>query len=351
MGPGRPRRGDGDPNTYWESANNAFPQWLQVDLGTAAAVNRVVLKLPASWGARNQTLTLQGSTNGSSYVTLASGTYAFGPTATITFTAQSARYVRLTVSANTGWPAAQCSEFEVYAQTGGADSPPSAPGNLTSPSHTATSVALAWTASTDDHGVSNYDVRQNGSVVATVSGTSATVSGLNPSTTYSYSVVARDTVGQLSPSSNTISVTTNAAPNTNLARGKPTAESSHTQSYGSGNVVDGDANTYWESANNAFPQWVQVDLGAATAIGRIVLTLPPASSWGARTQTLSVQGSANGSTFSTIVGSAGYTFNPSSGNSVTITFTSTSTRYVRLNFTGNTGWPAGQLSEFEIYQS
>ena len=26
------------------------------------------------------------------------------------------------------------------------------------------------------------------------------------------------------------------------------------------NAVDGDANTYWESANNAFPQWVQVDL-------------------------------------------------------------------------------------------
>ena len=30
-------------------------------------------------------------------------------------------------------------------------------------------------------------------------------------------------------------------------------------------ATDGDANTYWESANNAFPQWVQVDLGAPTA--------------------------------------------------------------------------------------
>jgi chitodextrinase len=212
-------------------------------------------------------------------------------------------------------------------------------------------VALAWTASTDDHGVSNYDVRQNGSVVATVSGTSATVSGLNPSTTYSYAVVARDTAGNLSSPSNTISVTTSAAPNTNLARGKPTAESSHTQIYASGNAVDGDASSYWESANNAFPQWIQVDLGAAAAIGRIVLKLPPPSAWATRTQTLSVQASTNGSTFTTIVGSAGYTFNPASGNTVTITFASTSTRYVRLNFTGNTGWPAGQLAEFEIYQS
>ncbi|HZM81693.1 MAG TPA: discoidin domain-containing protein, partial [Candidatus Limnocylindrales bacterium] len=73
---------------------------------------------------------------------------------------------------------------------------------------------------------------------------------------------------------------------TNLARGKPTAESSHTQVYVSGNAVDGNSGSYWESTNNAFPQWVQVDLGSALAISRIVLKLPP--SWGARTQTLSV---------------------------------------------------------------
>ncbi|MCW2641136.1 MAG: cell surface-attached carbohydrate-binding protein, partial [Dactylosporangium sp.] len=138
---------------------------------------------------------------------------------------------------------------------------------------------------------------------------------------------------------------------TNLALRKATAESSHTQTYGSGNAVDGDANSYWESANNAFPQWLQVDLGAATALSRIVLKLPPSSAWGARTQTLSVLGSATGSSFSTIVGSAGYTFNPATGNTVTIRFASTSTRYVRLNITGNTGWPAGQVSEFEVYAS
>ena len=41
----------------------------------------------------------------------------------------------------------------------------------------------------------------------------------------------------------------------NLARGKGTTESGHAQSYGSGNIVDGNASTYWESTNNAFPQW------------------------------------------------------------------------------------------------
>jgi hypothetical protein len=135
---------------------------------------------------------------------------------------------------------------------------------------------------------------------------------------------------------------------TNLAVHRPTSESSHTQTYGSGNAVDGDANSYWESANNAFPQWLQVDLGSTAAISRIVLKLPP-SAWGARTQTLSVLGSANGSSFATIVGSASYAFDPASGNTATIRFSTTSTRFVRLNFTGNTGWPAGQVSEFEVY--
>ena len=61
-------------------------------------------------------------------------------------------------------------------------------------------------------------------------------------------------------------------------------------------------------------------------------------------------GSTNGTTFSQIVGSAGYTFNPSTGNTVTISLPSgTSTRYVQLSFTANTGWSAAQLSEFEVF--
>lgn len=132
---------------------------------------------------------------------------------------------------------------------------------------------------------------------------------------------------------------------------KATSESSHTQNYVSSNAVDSDANSYWESANNAFPQWIQVDLGSATSVSRLVLKLPPSSAWGTRTQTLSVLGSTDGSSFSTLVGSAGYTFDPSTGNQVTITFSAATTRYLRLNFTANTGWPVGQVSELEAYAS
>ena len=135
----------------------------------------------------------------------------------------------------------------------------------------------------------------------------------------------------------------------NLARGKATSESSHTQNYAASNAIDGVADSYWESANTAFPHWIQVDLGSAVSIGRVVLKLPPSAAWATRTQTLSVLGSANGTSFATITGSTGYTFNPASGNTATITFAQTSARYVRLNFTGNTGWNAAQLSELEVY--
>ena len=136
----------------------------------------------------------------------------------------------------------------------------------------------------------------------------------------------------------------------NLAAGKTFSASSYTDVYPSGNAGDGNANTYWESQNNAFPQWLQVDLGSSVSINQLVLKLPPATAWATRTETLSVQGSTTGSSFSDLVASTGYTFNPATGNTATINLSGpATTRYGRLNFTANTGWAAGQLSELEVY--
>ncbi len=137
---------------------------------------------------------------------------------------------------------------------------------------------------------------------------------------------------------------------TNLAQGRPTQESGHADVYDSSKVVDGNAGSYWESVNNAFPQWVQVDLGSSQSVNQVVLKLPTAG-WGSRTQTLSVRGSTNGSSFTDLVGSQTYTFDPASGSTVTINVSPTSTRYVRITITANSGWPAGQLSELEVYGS
>ncbi|MFJ9114719.1 discoidin domain-containing protein [Streptomyces sp. NPDC102394] len=139
-------------------------------------------------------------------------------------------------------------------------------------------------------------------------------------------------------------------PGRNLAKGRPATATGSQDVYTPGKAVDGDANSYWESTNNAFPQSWTVDLGSSYAVRRLVLKLPPSSAWGARTQTITVLGSTDGSSYATVVGSAGYRFDPASGNTATVALpASTNLRYLRLSVSANTGWPAGQFSEVEAY--
>ena len=91
--------------------------------------------------------------------------------------------------------------------------PPSVPGGLASPSKTATTVNLVWSAATDNSGgsgVAGYDVYRNGSLVGSPSATQYTDGGLTASTAYTYTVRARDNAGNASAQSGSISVTTAA---------------------------------------------------------------------------------------------------------------------------------------------
>ena len=91
---------------------------------------------------------------------------------------------------------------------------PSVPANLTSSNVTQTTVDLSWTASTDNVGVTGYDVYQGSTNLGTVAGTSTQITGLTASTAYSFRVRARDAAGNISGYSNTVNVTTSAAPDT-----------------------------------------------------------------------------------------------------------------------------------------
>ncbi|KRB57966.1 endonuclease [Flavobacterium sp. Root186] len=88
---------------------------------------------------------------------------------------------------------------------------PTTPTSLASTSKTSTSITLAWTASTDNVAVTGYDVYANSVFKTTVSGVTATITGLTASTAYSIYVKAKDAAGNASSSSNTISVTTNSS--------------------------------------------------------------------------------------------------------------------------------------------
>ncbi|WP_328580966.1 CARDB domain-containing protein [Streptomyces sp. NBC_00370] len=138
-----------------------------------------------------------------------------------------------------------------------------------------------------------------------------------------------------------------AAERTDLSAGRPASASGSEGSHPAANVTDGDQQTYWEGPNNAFPTWLQVDLGKNATVDQVVLKLP--TTWEARTQAVAVQGSTNGTTFTTLSAAQARSFTPASGNTVTVNFTASSVRYVRLNITGNTGWPAGQLSDLGIF--
>ena len=88
---------------------------------------------------------------------------------------------------------------------------PTTPSNLAASGTTSTSTTLSWTAATDNVGVTGYNVYNGTTLVTTVTGTSATVSGLTASTTYSFTVKAKDAAGNVSAASNAVSVTTTAS--------------------------------------------------------------------------------------------------------------------------------------------
>ncbi|MGX1509733.1 hypothetical protein RKD44_001021 [Streptomyces collinus] len=250
---------DGNQGTYWQSGGGSLPQWVQTDLGATERIDEVVLRLPAGWESRDQTLSVQGSADGTSFSTLkTSATYAFDPgsgnTVTVSFPAAQTRFVRVNITANTGWQAAQLSELEVHA------------------------------------------------------------------------------AGESS---------------TNLAAGRRLTASSSTGAYTPGNGNDGNRATYWESANNALPQWLQADLGSSRRVNRVVLRLP--DGWPNRSQTLKIQASENGSDFTDLTAAKAYTFDAAGGQSATITFDAATARHVRVLATANTGQPAAQVSELEIY--
>ncbi|MFC8104406.1 discoidin domain-containing protein [Streptomyces sp. NPDC057363] len=250
---------DGDQGSYWQSGGGSLPQWVQTDLGATERIDEVVLRLPAGWERRDQTLSVQGSADGTSFSTLkSSATYAFSPgagnTVSVSFPATRTRFVRIDVTANTGWQAAQLSELEVHA------------------------------------------------------------------------------AGEAS---------------TNLAAGRRLTASSSTGAYTPGNGNDGNKATYWESSNNDLPQWLQADLGSSRRIDRVVLRLP--DGWPARSQTLKVQTGDNGLDFTDLTAAKAYTFDAAGGQSATIAFDTTTARYVRVLVTANTGQPAAQVSELEVY--
>lgn len=86
--------------------------------------------------------------------------------------------------------------------------PPTVPQGLAATDTTDVTVDLAWNASNDNIAIQGYEVFRGSTLVATVTTTTAQISGLQPSTTYTFSVRAYDVKGNRSGFSNSIQITT-----------------------------------------------------------------------------------------------------------------------------------------------
>ena len=169
-------------------------------------------------GADGNTLTV--SKNGASQFTYTTdGSYSLGDVGIETYT---------TAFTFAGWEGGATQDTE----------PPTAPSNLTASAASGTQINLAWTGSTDNIGVTGYQVERcqgagcsNFASVTTVTGTTYSNTGLTNATSYSYRVRAADAAGNPSAYSNVASAST---PDTQA----PTAPSNLTATTKTSSQVD-----------------------------------------------------------------------------------------------------------------
>ena len=200
---------DGNSSTRWASAEGHDPEWIRVDLGATATISRVKLNWEAAYG---KSYKIQTSADGSAWTDAYSTTTGNGAIDDLTLSG-SGRYVRVYGTARGTTYGYSLYDLEVYGTTGGGTgdtTPPSTPGSLAVTGTTSNSVSLSWNASTDNVGVTGYAVSRNGTEIATATGTTFTDTGRAASTSYTYTVKARDAAGNTSGASNTVTATTQA---------------------------------------------------------------------------------------------------------------------------------------------
>jgi len=309
---------DGNTSTRW-SSTSTNNQWIYVDLGTAQTISRVVLKWEAAYASAYY---IQTSANASTWTTVSSVTGGNGATDDISFTAVSARYVRMYCVTRATSYGVSLYEFEIYGSGG-----------------------TNYTLTTSVSGSGSITLSPSGGTYA--SGTVVTVTAV-PATGYTFTGWSGSLTGTTNPATVTMnankSVTatfTASSTGTNLALNRPvTVSSTESTSYPGSNAVDGNTGTRWSSAFSV-PQSIYVDLGSTKTVAQVYLLWEAAYANGYQ-----VQVSTNASTWTTVS-----TVTGGNGGSDVINFTATTARYVRIYCTSKATSYGVSLYEFEVYGS
>ena len=222
---------------------------------------------------------------------------------------------------------------------------PSGPGNLTATTGSG-SVTLHWTGSSGSP--TSYNIYrgtmsdgESTTPVGTVNGTTTTFTntGLTNDSTYFYTVVANNAVGN-SPDSNEIMTTPGITPpsGVNLALNHPAyASSVQGAGYPATAAVDNNWDTRWSSASSD-PQWLIVDLGATHTINEVALYWESAYA-----KAFQIQTSSDGVNWTTI-----YSTTTGTGGIQTIPVSGTG-RYVRMYGTVRATGYGYSLWEFQVF--
>jgi chitodextrinase len=194
---------DGNLGTRWSASGDG--QWIQYDLGRAHAVSSVAIAWH-SGDTRASIFEIQTSTDGSLFTTRFSGQSSGTTTALETYALAGvgARHVRILGHGNTlnAWNSIAETEIRGSADGGIDTEPPTAPTNLAASAVSSSQIDLAWSASTDNVGVTGYNVYRGTLLVGSPTSTAYSDTDLAASTLYSYQVRARDAAGNLSGPSN-----------------------------------------------------------------------------------------------------------------------------------------------------
>ncbi|MCX6374429.1 MAG: fibronectin type III domain-containing protein, partial [Armatimonadetes bacterium] len=162
------------PNVITPGNYNVYAWWV-------AGWNRTtVAPYTVYWNGGSESMTRNQQINGASWQLLkANVPFALGHTG----------FIRVTNSGiETGWNVMADAIKLEYADT----TPPSDPTNLSAMAMSSSQISLSWTASTDNIGVTGYDIYRNASLVNTSPSNSFNDSGLAANTLYSYYVKAYD---------------------------------------------------------------------------------------------------------------------------------------------------------------
>lgn len=191
----------GTQREMW-SAQNLYAFSRRIDSGTNVGQEVISVFSNASGGTQTVTIPLRSES------TLTAGTVLINQlntSDTVTVQAGGVTGKQITVSLG-------ANSAKIYAKTQPVSDTvaPTVPGNVTATVQNASSAKVSWTASTDNVGVTGYEIYRNGVKVGTSATTSYTDSGLAAQTSYSYTVKAFDAAGNLSALSAAALITTPA---------------------------------------------------------------------------------------------------------------------------------------------